>query len=44
MTDFLKEVINNDVDPLFVRCNAIRTCSGETVAEAIRQYNKAKKG
>jgi len=43
MADFLKEVINNDVDPLFVRYKEIKMCKGEIGAEAIRRY-KAKKG
>jgi hypothetical protein len=37
MADFIKKVINYDVDPLFIRCNAVIMCSGETAAEAIRQ-------
>jgi hypothetical protein len=44
MAEFLKEVINNDVDPLFVRYDEIRTCRGEIGAEAIRRYNKTKNG
>jgi hypothetical protein len=44
MADFLKEVINNDVDPLFERYDKIRMCKGEIGAELIRRYNKSKKG
>jgi len=44
MADFLKKVINNDVDPLFVRHNEIKTRKEEIGAEAIRRYNKAKRG
>lgn len=38
MAEFLKEVINNDVDPLIVRYDEIRMCKGEVGAEAIRRY------
>jgi hypothetical protein len=44
MAEFLKEVINNDVDSLFVRYDEIRTCKGKIGAEAIRRYNKTKNG
>jgi len=43
MADFLKKVINNDVDPLFVRYKEIKTCKGEIGAEPIKRYNKAKR-
>jgi hypothetical protein len=43
MADFLKEVSNYDVAPLFVKYDEIRMCKRETGAEAIRRYNKARK-